>query len=76
MDNNPLKHFITVEEYCGRYPWPSEAGMRWLIFNAKQKGISNCFIRVSRRVLIDEQAFLRWLEEHRGVAATPYKHQA
>ena len=72
--DNPLNHFITVDQFCSRYPWPSKAGLRWLIFNAKEKGISNCFIRVNRRVLIDERAFLAWLEKHRGVSAKPYRH--
>ncbi|MBN2529090.1 MAG: DNA-binding protein [Deltaproteobacteria bacterium] len=64
---NPLDHFITVDQFAARYPWPSKGGLRWLIFTAEEKGITHCFIRVNRRVLIDEIAFLKWLEAHRGV---------
>jgi hypothetical protein len=66
MDNHPLNNFITIGQYTSRYSWPNEKAMRWLIYTAEEKGIGNCFIRVGRRVLVDEKAFLNWLESNRG----------
>lgn len=39
--------------------------IRGWIFNADRNGFSACIIRVQGRVLIDRQAFERWLEAHR-----------
>ena len=56
---------FTVRQFCERHPWPSQHGLRWLIFNSKENGLSKCIVRIGRRVLIDERAFFRWTEAHR-----------
>ena len=63
--NELISHLITVQQFCRKHPWPSESGLRWLIFNAKSNGFDKCVVRIGRRVLIDEQAFFRWAEQHR-----------
>jgi len=57
------KRVIPVTEWSSYHPWPSTAGLRWLIFNAGRNGFEKCVRRVGRRVLIDEAAFFVWLEE-------------
>ncbi len=45
------------------HSWPPPGGMRHLIFHAKKNGFDKVIKRVGRRVLIDEAAFFRWVEE-------------
>ncbi|MCP4600485.1 MAG: DNA-binding protein [Proteobacteria bacterium] len=59
------RRLLTVRELCTEHPWPSESGLRWLNFNAKDNGLAGCIIRIGRRVLIDEKSFLVWAEQHR-----------
>jgi len=40
--------------------------IRTLIFFAESNGFKACIRRVGRKVLIDEEAFLRWVEEQRS----------
>ena len=61
---------LTVQQFCGKHPWPSEAGLRWLIFHAKEKGFAKCVVRVGRRVLIDERAFFECAEAHSEASAS------
>jgi len=63
--NEFTAHLFTVRQFSERHPWPSQSGLRWLIFNAQENGFSKCIVRIGRRVLIDERAFFRWAENHR-----------
>ena len=54
--------------YWHRYhPWPSEAGLRYLIFNEKNNGFESVIRRVGRRVLIDEASFFEWTSKQGAV---------
>jgi hypothetical protein len=52
----------TVKQASQRYPAFSEASFRYLIFNEKQNGFSACLRRVGRKVLIDFNAFEKWVD--------------
>ena len=52
----------TLRQLAERNPAFSESALRWHVFNAKRNGLDSSIVRVGRRVLIDEQAFSRWLE--------------
>lgn len=41
---------------------PPNGGLRHLIFNARYNGFNSVIRRAGRRVLIDEQAFFKWVE--------------
>jgi len=43
--------------------WPPLGGLRHLVFHANRNGFDSVIRRVGRRVLIDETAFFRWVEE-------------
>lgn len=45
------------------HPWPPIGGLRWLVFNAETNGFATAFVRVGRRVLIDEAEFFRCVEK-------------
>ena len=61
--------FLTVRQWTEQHPWPPLGGLRHLIYNAKHNGLDAVVRRVGRRVLIDEAAFLIWVDGH--VVSTP-----
>ncbi len=54
--------FLTIRQFSERHPWPSEGGLRHLIFNAEENGFVNCIRRVGRRVLLSESDVLNWID--------------
>ena len=60
MDNKTKLY--TVSKWP--HPWPPEGGVRHLIFHSATKGVNQVIKRVGRRVLIDETAFFKWVEEN------------
>ena len=54
--------YIPVPDWENHHPWPSESGLRWLIFNAKKNGFDSVVRRIGRRILINEDAFFDWME--------------
>lgn len=49
--------------------YPTEASIRWLIFNEKTNGLadSGAILRQGRTVLIDEDRFFAWLDRINGI---------
>jgi len=66
--NEPSYRFIPVKEWNQFHPWPSESGLRHLIFHARKNGFEAAIVRVNRRVLINEQAFVQWVLSHKEAA--------
>lgn len=61
---------FTVKGFCekhGKNGWPTEASLRYHIFNEHSNGFHKCVKRVGSRVLIDENAFFIWVEEQNKV---------
>ena len=63
---------FTVAQFADRHPAFPQPGMRSHILNATDRvnsrgeripgnGLAGAIVRVGRRVLIDEQAFFRWI---------------
>jgi len=59
---------LTFRQAAERYPAFSEAALRWLRFNGTQNGFDACVIKIGRRVLLDTEAFERWLLSHKAEA--------
>lgn len=57
---------IPVPNWPEYHSWPSAAGLRSLIFNREKNGFNKVVKKVGKRVLIDEQAFFRWVENQQG----------
>jgi hypothetical protein len=56
--------YMTCAQWVAKYGWPTIGGLRWMVFRAKNDPIlRKTFIRVKRRILIKEHAFLSYLEE-------------
>lgn len=58
-----MTRLIPCTDWPKYHPWPSVAGLRWMIFNAKNTGFDKVIKRVSNRVLIDEQKFFEYVNE-------------
>lgn len=59
---------LTVRQFCAEYPWPSESALRAIILDAAwgKNTFQNVFKRVGRRVLVDEQAFWKVIEDQQS----------
>lgn len=62
MQQPEFKNLLTVKQWCKTHLWPPEGGLRHLIFHADSNGFKSAFVRVGRRVLIDETEFFRCIE--------------
>lgn len=56
---------LAFRQAAERYPAFSEAALRWLRFNGTDNGFDRCVIKLGRRVLLDTEAFERWVASHR-----------
>ncbi len=59
--NSSQAQFLTVESMSAKYPSFSAGSLRWLLFNRQRNGFNCCVVRIGRKVLIDEAAFVDWL---------------
>ncbi|OGU11543.1 MAG: hypothetical protein A2075_23325 [Geobacteraceae bacterium GWC2_58_44] len=57
------KLYLTVKQVPGRYPAFTENAIRWLIFNRDRNEFSAVIRKVGKKVLIDEAAFVEWIEK-------------
>ncbi|MBL4707289.1 MAG: hypothetical protein JKY48_02460 [Flavobacteriales bacterium] len=58
----PAKRFATVLQAANLYPAFTASSFRWLIFNENKNGFSSCVKRVGKKVVIDLDAFERWVD--------------
>jgi len=63
MEEKKKVRYMTCSEWCKENSWPPLGGLRHLIFNAERNGFKKVIVRVGRRVLINEEKFLEYLEE-------------
>ncbi len=66
MQASETTRLITVPDWPRFHPWPSQAGLRHLIFHARENGFVAVVRRCGRRVLIDEAAFFAWVDQQGG----------
>lgn len=59
---NRNTRLIPLVDWPKHHSWPPLGGLRHLVFHAQENGFDNVVKRASRRVLIDEAAFFRWVE--------------
>lgn len=48
---------IPLTRWPDVHPWPPLGGLRHLVFHADENGFKAAFVRVGRRILVDERAF-------------------
>lgn len=66
MDHKEIK-YLTVKQFCSKQPWPTESALRAIILDAKwkQNNFKSAFIRIGRRVLVNEKEFWNCLEKNK-----------
>jgi len=70
MSTHCQTKYLTIHEWCKTHSWPPEGGLRHLIFHAATNGFNKVIRRCGRRILINEQEFIRWIEaNHNGQLA-------
>jgi hypothetical protein len=55
----------TLKQIVASCPWLSMSGLRRLLLHRHTNGFGPCVIKLPGRLLIDEDAFDRWLEAYR-----------
>lgn len=65
LTTQETKRLATVKNLPPLYPEAgfTESSIRWLIFNEKENGFSNCVRRIGKKVLIDLDAFETWIDQ-------------
>ncbi len=61
--------YLSVKQTVDAGLYPSESGLRWLLFHSEKNGLSTAVVRVGRRVLLDEQASHAWMNNQREARA-------
>ena len=54
---------IPASDWNKFHHWPPLGGLRHLILHKEKNGLKKVVRKVGRRVLIDEQAFFKWIDE-------------
>ncbi len=62
-ENEGIRRLIPVSKFNDYHPDPTPGAIRWMIFTNKD-GFEVCVVRRGRRVLIDEEAYFKWLAKH------------
>src|ERR1700688_1161176 len=65
MDLRNLKTPRQIIESC---PALTMGGLRMLLFHSRTNGLEACVVRLGRKLVIDEAAFVEWLERRRADA--------
>lgn len=60
------ERYIPLVKWPDYHPWPSVAGLRYLVQNAHRNGFCSVIIKAGSRVILKEKAFFSWLEERNG----------
>ena len=55
---------ITVPDWNKHHDWPSQSGLRYLIFHEKTNGFHSVVKRSGKRILIDEDEFFKWIKKN------------
>lgn len=63
MTEDITRKLIPLTSWPKHHNYPPVGGLRHLVFNAKENGFDKCIRRVGRRILIDEQAYFKWVDE-------------
>jgi hypothetical protein len=56
------KSFLTVKQAAEKYPAFGERALRYLIFTRSRNGLAPAVRKVGKKVLLDESAFVAWIE--------------
>ena len=58
---------LTVRQVWETYPAFTEGSLRWLLFHRKTNGLAVAVRKIGKKLLLDEELFLQWVEQHSEV---------
>lgn len=58
----PQNRLIPLSKWNAYHDWPTQGGLRNMVFFSTTNGFDKVMKRVGRRVLIDEKAFFEWVQ--------------
>ncbi len=60
--------FLSVDRLATKYRDAgfTKASIRWMLFNRRTNGLDSAVVQLGRKILIDEVAFVAWLQSQRG----------
>ena len=56
-------NLLTIKQFCEKYSWPTEKGLRGYIFRSKGTPLEQAFTRYGKRVLVDPDKFFEILKQ-------------
>jgi hypothetical protein len=67
----PPRTVVTADQLAEMHPGLTKGGIRWDLFNRDHNGLvaSGAIMRRGRKILIDPDLYLDWLNENRERAA-------
>ena len=64
----PSRVLVTVQQLCQRTPAFKEQTVRQLLFDRHSNGLDKAVRQLGRKLLIDEEQFFRWVDEHSSIS--------
>ncbi len=58
---NNQTRLIALVDWPKYHSWPPLGGLRHLVFHATSNGFDSVVRRIGRRILLDEQAYFKWV---------------
>jgi hypothetical protein len=62
--NPPGTVYLTPRQLAERQPAFNLNQLRWLLVHRNVNGMNRCIRRIGKRLLVDEKAFLEWIDAH------------
>ncbi len=60
-----VRSLIPLNRWNEKHMYPPERQLRYLTFTLPP-GFESCVVRIGKRVLIDEEAFFRWVDQQQA----------
>ena len=71
MSDAPIPTLLTVRQFCEKYKWARERGLRFALLLRKTNGFEACVSYFGRRILLDEAKVFAWIEARGGGLSKP-----
>lgn len=66
IQEEPKTRYIPITRWPEYHPYPTVSGMRYLRFHQKVLGFASAFVKLNKRILVDEQEFFRILRSQQN----------
>jgi len=58
------KMYLTIRQAVELGYWPSESGLRWIVFRSQSNGFDKVIRRIGGRILLNQDALKKWVDSH------------